>query len=585
VRQSFVGPRSAKHAPKRGSCEDFCREAVEKGTISHAVVERALQMAHVPNSSTRKNVIPKGQESIRGAIVGLFVYADMVNVSSFTRCFPWLARLLAAFCRKAQPNFNFTSIQLNVNYAARPHVDGNNLGVSFITGLGNYTGGNLWMHKDDGNKAHTLEETLKRTAMYQKGETFMGADVSIRNRWVEFDGNRLHFARPFRGTRFSLVYFTCDRYADSKLAVREELKDLGFPFQWESVKLQKMLVTKRVERDRVCKLFYKERNSLHLGVVPHLRDDDCVWYEKENPKRNGCDAWKRYRKYSRARTLGEAVKLGAWAIDVIFDYNHGWLHVEGLCTRPTDWDFEVKDGAGTGLSHGDADPSSTAIDEGDGKIVKVRIGEMNSSHKGFDVQRKSLAMLAARVSKLSRTPEAKWVTESSPTAAVPLAALRALLHWATTGRLFCKRGRHKEAISAALVAWGEHRLAARVAAEGMQDTAAAVHRQEPRAVPATSGHVQSGKRKRSPPVIRMKLKPKAARQKKSGRKKLAGHPQKEGEMIRFEQKNPKRSSEPPYERYEKYKKAKTVQQALHLGALRADIRWDFKMGFLKRLRK
>ena len=52
--------------------------------------------------------------------------------------------------RRILPNdFYYTSIQLNRNYAAALHTDSNNRGHSFIVGLGNYTGGSLYV-KDEG---------------------------------------------------------------------------------------------------------------------------------------------------------------------------------------------------------------------------------------------------------------------------------------------------------------------------------------------------------------------------------------------------------------------------------------------------
>jgi len=569
------------------ACEDFCRSAMKKGTqaVTAAVVERALGMANVPLSASRKNVIPKGQEAIKGAICGLYVYADNIGVASFSRRHPWLTRLLAAFCHREQPNFKFTSIQVNVNYASRPHVDRNNLGASYIIGLGKYTGGALWVHKDDGNKAHTLEDEVTLAPMYNKGDTYMGSDTNIQGRWTQFNGNRLHLTRPFQGTRYSLVYFTCDRYAESAQEVREELKGMAFPFKWESVKLQKMLATKKVERQRIVKLFSKVRASLHKGVVPQLVDDDSVRYETQNPKRFGCNAYKFYKKYSQARTLGDAVRLGARAIDLIHDYNHGFLHVVGLSTKSAEWDFEIKDGA----SAKQIDPSLTAIGEADGKTVKVRVGEMHAKNKGLDMPRKSLAMLAARIPKLHRTPEARWATEASPTAAVPLKAMRALLHWAATGRLRCTRGSQKEAVRAALEAWGEHGLAARVEAEGQDDA------EEEEAVAATKGAVavasKLAKRKQDPAKgktkthIRMKLRPKPVTcRSKSHNLSRAGLQHKADDAIRFVQQNPKTPDSLAYKRYDKYKTAKTVQQALNLGATRPDIRYDYKFCYCKRYR-
>ena len=66
MHHGVVGSRAAKKAMQQGSdssLEAFCREALDKGTITHAVVERALGMAHVPKTANRKNVIPKGEDA------------------------------------------------------------------------------------------------------------------------------------------------------------------------------------------------------------------------------------------------------------------------------------------------------------------------------------------------------------------------------------------------------------------------------------------------------------------------------------------------------------------------------------------
>merc|ERR1719271_1535675 len=128
-------------------------------------------------------------------VLGQYVFMANIGVTKGSIDFPWLSRLLAGFGHHANPDFPFTSIQVNVNYASRPHVDKNNLGESFIIGLGKYTGGSLWVHSDNGSKAHTLDEDITGAPMYKKGDSYMGRDTNIHHRWTRFDGNRLHFTR------------------------------------------------------------------------------------------------------------------------------------------------------------------------------------------------------------------------------------------------------------------------------------------------------------------------------------------------------------------------------------------------------
>lgn len=57
----------------------------------------------------------------------------------------------------------------------------------------------------------------------------------------------------------------------------------------------------------------------------------------------------------------------------------------------------------------------------------------------------------------------------------------------------------------------------------------------------------------------------------------------EDDAIEFLQDNPKKAGNSSYDRYEKYKVARTVREALALGAAKGDIVHDAKRGFLKRL--
>lgn len=638
-----MGRAAAKRRPGQGSVktkkrpeaqsagESYAQQLVEAGLgtpLSAASVERALEAARVPLNGTRKNVIPHGEKAIRGAVVGLYVYADTIGVSSFSRRCPWLTRLLVAFCRQECPGFDFTSIQVNVNYAARPHVDRNNLGASFIVGLGDYAGGKLWIHDESGGAiAHTLDEDIPQEPTYKKGETYMGREADIRGQWLQFNGNRLHLTRPFSGTRYSLVYFTCDRYAEAPTPIRSELQRMGFHFQWQSRDLQKMLVAKRYERHRIRELFAKDRNSMHMGVVPQLVDADPVQYEQKNPKLAGSNAHARYEEYRRARTIGEAVELGASAIDLVFDYNKGFLRVVGLHTKPTDWDFEVHDIARCSARELQA---KTALDS-DGQsqgLVKVRIREMNAKHKGLDVPRKVLAQLAASVKSLRPIDEQRWAAEGSPTASVPLAALRVLLHWAATGQLRFEQHLRRH-IRDALATWGKTDLALRVDKHALPNQALL-------ALPANAslpelasqrklraGAMEKakallgfkrgllGKRKRAsrPTSARPDVKPCSSQAPAPARRNRAGGPGKvlpgkgpqvgrlqrkaaqggrlpgkrpQEDKIEYLQANPKTAGSAAHARYELYKKARKLQEATVLGARKVDVAYDFKKGYLKR---
>ena len=90
-----------------------------------------------------------------------------------------LFRLLMEYASK-HVTVPFTSIQVNQSYDCKPHLDSHNVGVSYIVGFGDYTGGRLII---DG-KSH-----------------------DIQYRPVLFDGSKLvHSTTPFEGNRISIVY-------------------------------------------------------------------------------------------------------------------------------------------------------------------------------------------------------------------------------------------------------------------------------------------------------------------------------------------------------------------------------------------
>ena len=99
---------------------------------------------------------------------------------------PELFEELLALGRRILPSdFSYTSIQLNVDYQTEPHFDKGNKGESAIVAFGDFEEGELVIND---------------------------VNVNIKNRLVLFDGSLwLHWTRPFRGYRVSVVFFTVDK--------------------------------------------------------------------------------------------------------------------------------------------------------------------------------------------------------------------------------------------------------------------------------------------------------------------------------------------------------------------------------------
>tara|TARA_A100001201_G_scaffold142457_1_gene140727 strand:- start:4968 stop:5480 length:513 start_codon:yes stop_codon:yes gene_type:complete len=127
-----------------------------------------------------RDFLGRGKDSKAGDIVT----ARLTETPKYKPLFEEASKLM----KQHNPNFKFTSIQINENQKTSKHKDGYNVGKSYIIGLGDYTGGEVRLYTKDG-KSHK--------------------DINIKNRWATFDGSELeHETLPFKGQRFTLVYYS-----------------------------------------------------------------------------------------------------------------------------------------------------------------------------------------------------------------------------------------------------------------------------------------------------------------------------------------------------------------------------------------
>eukprot|EP01048_Picozoa_sp_COSAG05_P012924 COSAG05_NODE_1332_length_5154_cov_7.919090_5_plen_119_part_00 len=94
--------------------------------------------------------------------------------------------ILFSFIKQHDPSYKFQTVTVNKNHAAAKHVDVSNKGHSWIIGLGNYTGGELVF-------------TDKKSPYY--------GTHNIKNKWLKFVGDTEHYVKPFKGERYTLVYY------------------------------------------------------------------------------------------------------------------------------------------------------------------------------------------------------------------------------------------------------------------------------------------------------------------------------------------------------------------------------------------
>jgi len=98
---------------------------------------------------------------------------------------PILMEYLVGFGKHHFPDYEFTETQVNFNWQSPKHKDKGNDGESMIIGLGDYTGGNLIIEKEN--------EILS---------------VDIHNKPYKFDGGKYtHFTENYIGNRMSIVFY------------------------------------------------------------------------------------------------------------------------------------------------------------------------------------------------------------------------------------------------------------------------------------------------------------------------------------------------------------------------------------------
>lgn len=171
----------------------------------------------------RQNVMQDGQEWVWSDTMGLLRdRIGDIHLTPSTHGYPEVVQLINKYLSDRLPpevaNFKWTSLNLNCNYAAKLHRDGNNFGPSFIKAFGEFSGGTLNYWPEDDRKADKLEDLKDKDKV----------QFDLKNELALFNGNCGHSVVPFEGNRFSVVYFTVGCYALAPQQCKDGLAALGF---------------------------------------------------------------------------------------------------------------------------------------------------------------------------------------------------------------------------------------------------------------------------------------------------------------------------------------------------------------------
>lgn len=196
----------------------------KKKTVTDQEVEGVLSSWAFAKNFNRANVMPKGQEWVWSDTIGLLRdRVGDIHLTGPTTRYPAFTMLINRWLTDRLPKevagFSFTSLNLNCQYAAARHRDGNNFGPSMIKGFGAFSGGRLGVFPEDDREIKDVKKLPQRDRV----------SADLKSNLVMFNGNSAHEVEDFEGSRFSVVYFTLGCFAKAKKEDEETMRRLGFP--------------------------------------------------------------------------------------------------------------------------------------------------------------------------------------------------------------------------------------------------------------------------------------------------------------------------------------------------------------------
>lgn len=174
------------------------------------LMTQLLSSVKWPLCTSRQNVRGPDMKVMHAFACGLGKrFSDeQLIVTRHSREVPDVVSACCAWMRITNPDFEFTSIQFNCDYAAVEHRDQRNFKntQSYCVSLGQFEGGTLSSRNNDGR----------------------WQEVPCKHRLVAFQGQALHRVSPFKGKRYSLVFFCSGDMEDMLKACETESRRFLF---------------------------------------------------------------------------------------------------------------------------------------------------------------------------------------------------------------------------------------------------------------------------------------------------------------------------------------------------------------------
>ena len=209
----------------QSAANDLAREGLaklKKGEHpSDNVVRKALRLWGFEKRNFSQKVIPEGHEWERSDTLRIMEsrFNSSRIISSPCNGYEHFVRLLGSWAHKRAPNgqLPFTTL-LFKNYAGRLHRVTGNIGTSVGLAIGPFTGGKLRYCAGDSQEG-------ARSVHVEAVRVESGNALNFR-RGVVFDGNSGYEVEPFRGERYSLIFFTVEKYKKASNSVKRKMVNM-----------------------------------------------------------------------------------------------------------------------------------------------------------------------------------------------------------------------------------------------------------------------------------------------------------------------------------------------------------------------
>ena len=206
--------------------EEHANRARLDSDFSFKTCLRILNLMPSSAHSTRRQAVGNDEHG-SCQVLGLYKHGATVGITELTLELPETCQFLNCFASKHNAGA-WTSVSINHNTVLQPHWDYGNLrgSINSLIGLGNYSGGELWLQLYDDEVDHQKHVDW---LLSDRGEKMPGKIMSCKHRCVHFEPERVHCTMPFKGDRFTLSMYTNRALLDVTAVQRQALVNLGFP--------------------------------------------------------------------------------------------------------------------------------------------------------------------------------------------------------------------------------------------------------------------------------------------------------------------------------------------------------------------